>query len=115
VTRLFKYEQERVRKVKAAQKAQIKEEMKEATFSPQLVARQSRIRDKSSRRSHSKSTSIAPAYAENEFVEINYPANSKSSKRLTGAHHRKSSAYLGQNGPVFDRLFEQGENLKSLK
>tara|TARA_B110000285_G_C15126267_1_gene620455 strand:- start:2121 stop:2273 length:153 start_codon:yes stop_codon:yes gene_type:complete len=46
---------------------------------------------------------------------MNYPAISNNSKRTSLGHKRKSSGALGYTGPVFDRLFEQGENLKNQK
>jgi hypothetical protein len=53
--------------------------------------------------------------AQDDFIEINYPPNSSNSKRVSINQKRKSSGNLGYTGPVFDRLFEQGENLKYQK
>jgi hypothetical protein len=92
--------------------------MKDVTFQPKLIARQSRIQKIASPRSRSKSNSIAPPYAQDDgFIEMNYPMNSNTSKRVSVqlTHKRKSSGALGNTGPVFDRLFEHGENLKYQK
>ena len=80
--------------------------MKDVTFQPKLVARQNRIQKITSSRSRSKSNSIAPPIAQDEFIEMNYPMNSNTSKRISVCHKRKSSGNLGFTGPVFDRLFE---------